>query len=502
MGDDKETTLELIKSVPLFGVDDEETDEDNKFVEEIWKRLKKVDYKAGDFVVKKDEVGDSMFYVLDGQMEMLYSDKTRTISEDPEYSFGEISLIYSTKRSASIRAKTNCKTFVLDKERFDQVMEMFPDRQAIVETIAKEKYSPQEQARRREEADKMEEQRKRELNSTTRKVQIDEALEDVEAELRALEAELAGRTMEGKDVYKFANGDTYDGEWHENSMHGQGVYTYAKTGNTYEGQWANNRKHGKGVLTNKQTGGVYHGDWVDGWRHGTGVFVDEHGSQYEGDWVKGVMQGKGVYAFADGHSYSGQFDKNAFNGRGTFNYSNGDKYEGAWVDGMQHGNGKLTTIEGHVYDGEWVKDQKSGQGTYKCTEFEYTGTWKESYFQGKGKYTYSNGDTYEGEWKEDKEEGTGKYVTSDASCEYTGEWRNGMKHGKGVQQVTDGTYDGEWKEDWQCGKGKYEFKSGASYDGEWEGGQMHGKGLYQYKNGKKANVVYHYGDCKEKNAVE
>lgn len=27
-----------------------------------------------------------------------------------------------------------------------------------------------------------------------------------------------------------------------------------------------------------------------------------------------------------------------------------------------------------------------------------------------------------------------------------GEWQNGHKHGKGVEQTTEGTYEGEWKD--------------------------------------------------------
>ena len=27
-----------------------------------------------------------------------------------------------------------------------------------------------------------------------------------------------------------------------------------------------------------------------------------------------------------------------------------------------------------------------------------------------------------------------------------GEWQNGFKHGKGVEQTTEGTYEGEWKD--------------------------------------------------------
>lgn len=38
----------------------------------------------------------------------------------------------------------------------------------------------------------------------------------------------------GKGVYKYANGDVYDGEWKDGSMNGYGVYT-SHDGGKYKG---------------------------------------------------------------------------------------------------------------------------------------------------------------------------------------------------------------------------------------------------------------------------
>jgi hypothetical protein len=40
--------------------------------------------------------------------------------------------------------------------------------------------------------------------------------------------------MHGRGVFKFSNGDIYDGEYKEDLKHGPGVYKYAN-GNLYEG---------------------------------------------------------------------------------------------------------------------------------------------------------------------------------------------------------------------------------------------------------------------------
>lgn len=51
---------------------------------------------------------------------------------------------------------------------------------------------------------------------------------------------------------------------------------------------------------------------------------------------------------------------------------------------------------------------------------------------------------------------------------YRGQWKNNMKHGKGVQIWPDGAkYEGEWKWDKANGKGKFTHAEGDIYDGEW-----------------------------------
>lgn len=48
----------------------------------------------------------------------------------------------------------------------------------------------------------------------------------------------------GVGRYTFATGETYDGEWYENSRQGQGTYTSAN-GNQYVGEFYGDKIHGK-----------------------------------------------------------------------------------------------------------------------------------------------------------------------------------------------------------------------------------------------------------------
>jgi len=71
----------------------------------------------------------------------------------------------------------------------------------------------------------------------------------------------------GKGLYSFTNGDSYDGNWKEDMMTGTGVYNWnvgyditIKSPKLYEGEFKNNEIHGRGKLTfasGKVQGGIW-----------------------------------------------------------------------------------------------------------------------------------------------------------------------------------------------------------------------------------------------------
>ena len=67
----------------------------------------------------------------------------------------------------------------------------------------------------------------------------------------------------GQGTMHFANGESYEGDWEADDMHGEGVYRCSR-GSQYHGQWARNQKHGRGqyCLAN---GAIYEGDWCVFW---------------------------------------------------------------------------------------------------------------------------------------------------------------------------------------------------------------------------------------------
>ncbi len=87
--------------------------------------LKPAVFAAGDLIVEKGEPGSEMYFVARGEVEV--DDGERALIALGEGSFfGEKSLLLAVPRSATVRAKTQCDLYVLDKSDFMKVLRDHP----------------------------------------------------------------------------------------------------------------------------------------------------------------------------------------------------------------------------------------------------------------------------------------------------------------------------------------------------------------------------------------
>ncbi len=122
---------EIIEKVPLFKGASEE------FLTELILNLEPVIYTPGDYVVKKGEMGYDMFFISKGSIDVVSEDEKvvyATLS-DGAY-FGEIAILLSTPRTATIKAKDYCDLYSLHKDTFDQILQRFPDFASSIEKEA------------------------------------------------------------------------------------------------------------------------------------------------------------------------------------------------------------------------------------------------------------------------------------------------------------------------------------------------------------------------------
>ena len=84
-------------------------------------------YKAGQNVITQGEEGDVLYLVDSGELDC---EKVFKKGDPPTYlktyysgeSFGELALLYNAPRAATIRAKTDCKLWALDRECFNNIV--------------------------------------------------------------------------------------------------------------------------------------------------------------------------------------------------------------------------------------------------------------------------------------------------------------------------------------------------------------------------------------------
>ncbi|MGQ0545265.1 MAG: MORN repeat-containing protein [Betaproteobacteria bacterium] len=100
------------------------------------------------------------------------------------------------------------------------------------------------------------------------------------------------------------------------------------------------------------------------------------------------------------------------------------------------------------YSGPCVEGLAEGVGSARGTA-RYEGEFRRGMKHGRGVKTWANGDRYEGDFSEDRKHGAGTYT-----------WGKGPWAGE--------RYEGEYVDDRRHGKGTYRWPSGDVYSGPWD----------------------------------
>ena len=92
----------------------------------------------------------------------------------------------------------------------------------------------------------------------------------------------------------------------------------------------------------------------------------------------------------------------------------------------------------------------------------------------------AGGQAYEGEWRSGLRHGRGVATSADGS-RFSGIFAHGVRHGHGVEtDAADGSvYDGAWREGLRHGPGAIDYPDGSRYDGAFEHGRKHGRGIFK-----------------------
>jgi voltage-gated potassium channel len=120
---------DLVARVPFFA------DVGAIAIADIVGHLRSRSYPAGATVIRKGAVGDSMFFIVTGEVEVRIGPRTRTL-RDGNF-FGEMALLDRKPRSADVVTVTPCTLLVLNVADFYQLASRQPALIASIDTEAK-----------------------------------------------------------------------------------------------------------------------------------------------------------------------------------------------------------------------------------------------------------------------------------------------------------------------------------------------------------------------------
>jgi len=125
---------DIIEKVPLF------KNASNEFVRDIILNLKPVIYTPGDAIVSFGEIGYEMYFISRGEVDVTNQEGTITYATlTSGQFFGEIALLLSTPRTATVKSRDYCDLYVLDKDTFDNILQRFPRFAKNVEELSDER---------------------------------------------------------------------------------------------------------------------------------------------------------------------------------------------------------------------------------------------------------------------------------------------------------------------------------------------------------------------------
>ena len=145
---------DIIQKVPLF----QNTSED--FIRDIAGELNPIVFSPGDYVIRKGEVADVMYFISRGSVDIVSDDGINAFKRLHEGDFfGEMALILSMPRTANIRANGYCDLYTLNKSSLENAIRHHPEFKKQFDDVARERLkriTSRDRREKRKESDRRE----------------------------------------------------------------------------------------------------------------------------------------------------------------------------------------------------------------------------------------------------------------------------------------------------------------------------------------------------------
>lgn len=117
----------LLKSVPLFA------DTPENILAEIAHLMQEMEIAEETTIVKEGEAGDCMYIIYQGEVKIHKGEQVLAVLQANDF-FGELSLLDTETRSATVTALKDCILFHIDHDPFYDLMESRPE---VVKSVMK-----------------------------------------------------------------------------------------------------------------------------------------------------------------------------------------------------------------------------------------------------------------------------------------------------------------------------------------------------------------------------
>lgn len=121
----------LLKSLSIF------SDTPETVLAEIAHLMVEQEAGEGSDIVKEGETGNCMYIIFKGSVKVHKEEQLLAVLEEKDF-FGELSLLDTETRSASVTAISDCILFRIDQEPFYDMMELRPEvMKGVVQILCK-----------------------------------------------------------------------------------------------------------------------------------------------------------------------------------------------------------------------------------------------------------------------------------------------------------------------------------------------------------------------------
>jgi voltage-gated potassium channel len=127
-------TWDLVARVPFFH------DLGATLIAEVARLLRVRDYPAGAVIMRRGEPGDCMYFVAEGEVEVLLEPQSLRFGAD--YFFGELALLTGAPRNATVMTSRPCVLLVLDIVDFFELLGRQPELARVIHDEASRRLAP------------------------------------------------------------------------------------------------------------------------------------------------------------------------------------------------------------------------------------------------------------------------------------------------------------------------------------------------------------------------